>query len=610
MVLFNNGRNKIIPFYTKIKWSILIIFASLFIISIAYFFHYLFTPIDNKQMSQIDDSWVYYSEHDPYFQFDSNHIDYMPSIDKNEPFIMETTLHKELADANLLIKGNHQWLSVSLDDTLLYSRSKESARNNPGLSLSIIDLPESYVGKTLKIVVSSPYQNYAGLTPKVYLGTTSPMISFIFSQSIPQVIAMILAFVIAIGLLIWTSYILYRHNRLDRSLLILSLFSFVLGFESISEDILSGVLFEPIVHSIFSHLFAILTSILIIFYYQSKMTNYQKWYGYFCYFQTFVFANILIYALFSDFELPELMPFASVVSVVSTLVTSIASIGEAYKQNRFFTVCSPWIVLIAIFHCMFYIQTALGIGHSIINWSTLLFAILLIVIVGYNIMENIMKIDSYHKERLFLQTKTDLIETHYTKIQAQIQQIDQAKNDFVVQMEELSQLIDKNEQAEAKTYLERIVDETRRLDLSLFPTGHQLTNLILARYQEVAAKKNIKVDFHTHIPASLPIHDEDFTQLLIHILEHSFRETQAIENPLHREIYLSIQEINSHIQIHCEHSTHYEKNIFSKDVTEELIRQEQYDLMMIQNTLEKYSSTLIQEKDKWVDRLKINISPG
>ncbi len=54
-----------------------------------------------------------------------------------------------------------------------------------------------------------------------------------------------------------------------------------------------------------------------------------------------------------------------------------------------------------------------------------------------------MKIDSYHKERLFLETKTDLIETNYAKIQAQIQQIDQAKNDFVVQMEELSQLIDR-----------------------------------------------------------------------------------------------------------------------------------------------------------------------
>ncbi|MBO0461079.1 hypothetical protein JZO83_04900 [Enterococcus sp. DIV1298c] len=610
MVLFNNICNKNAPFSIKLKWSIIITLTTLFIISITYFFHYIFTPVDSKQMSQIEDSWVYYSEYDPYFQFDSSHIDYMPSIDKNEPFIMETTLHKDLDDANLLIKGNHQWLSVSLDDTLLYSRSKDSERNNPGLSLSIIDLPESYVGKTLKIVVSSPYQNYSGLTPNVYLGTTSPMISFIFSQSIPQVIAMILAFVIAIGLLIWTSYILYRHKKLDRSLLILSLFSLVLGFESISEDILSGVLFEPIVHSIFSHLFAILTSILIIFYYQSKMTSYQKWYGYFCYFQAFLFANIILYSLLSDFELPELMPFASVVSVVSTLVTSIASIGEAYKENRFFTVCSPWIVLIAIFHCMFYIQTALGIGHTIINWSTLLFAIILIVIVAYNIMENVMKIDSYHKERLFLQTKTDLIETHYAKIQAQIQQIDHAKNDFVARMEALSQLIDADEQDEAKAYLKRIVQETKQLDLSLFPTGHQLTNLILARYQEVATKKNIKVDFHTHIPASLPIQDEDFTQLLIHILEHSFRETQAIENPLHREIYLSIQEINSQIQIHCEHSIQYEKNIFSKDVTEELMRQEQYDLMMIQTTLDKYSSTLIQEKDKWVDRLKINISPS
>lgn len=156
MVLFNNIRNKNAPFSIKLKWSIIITLTTLFIISITYFFHYIFTPVDSKQMSQIEDSWVYYSEYDPYFQFDSSHIDYMPSIDKNEPFIMETTLHKDLDDANLLIKGNHQWLSVSLDDTLLYSRSKDSERNNPGLSLSIIDLPESYVGKTLKIVVSSP----------------------------------------------------------------------------------------------------------------------------------------------------------------------------------------------------------------------------------------------------------------------------------------------------------------------------------------------------------------------------------------------------------------------------------------------------------------------
>lgn len=94
------------------------------------FFHYLFTPIDNKQMSQIDDSWVYYSEHDPYFQFDSNHIDYMPSIDKNEPFIMETTLQ------SLQRKRTKQSWIVFIDHRSTRTLCRQDVENRCFLALS------------------------------------------------------------------------------------------------------------------------------------------------------------------------------------------------------------------------------------------------------------------------------------------------------------------------------------------------------------------------------------------------------------------------------------------------------------------------------------------
>ncbi len=103
----------------------------------------------------------------------------------------------------------------------------------------------------MTLTVSSPYQNYAGLPPKVYLGTTGPLISFIYSQSVPQVLTMIIAVFIAIGTFFYTIYLMYKQKRLEYSLILLSCFALALGFEAVSEDILSGILFEPFVHSFY-----------------------------------------------------------------------------------------------------------------------------------------------------------------------------------------------------------------------------------------------------------------------------------------------------------------------------------------------------------------------
>ena len=93
MVLLITDLIKLYHSLMKIKWSVLIIFASLIYNKYRLFFSLPLprqSTINKCLRLMIHGSII--PSNDPYFQFDSNHIDYMPSIDKNEPFIMETTL--------------------------------------------------------------------------------------------------------------------------------------------------------------------------------------------------------------------------------------------------------------------------------------------------------------------------------------------------------------------------------------------------------------------------------------------------------------------------------------------------------------------------------------
>ena len=45
-------------------------------------------------MKEIKDSWVFYTKDDPDFKFDSKYTRTIPTVDKDETFIMETTLEK------------------------------------------------------------------------------------------------------------------------------------------------------------------------------------------------------------------------------------------------------------------------------------------------------------------------------------------------------------------------------------------------------------------------------------------------------------------------------------------------------------------------------------
>lgn len=125
-----------------------------------------------------------------------------------------------------------------------------------------------------------------------------------------------------------------------------------------------------------------------------------------------------------------------------------------------------------------------------------------------------------------------MLEQHYEQLRQHIQEVNTLRLEFVQEMENLQDLMHTDQ---TKLKLCGKILEEAKFRNAVFFCNHQVTNLILARYQKLAAKRNIQITFQADLPEELPINDDDLAQLLIHALEHSFRETHAIENPLYRK---------------------------------------------------------------------------
>ncbi len=82
-------------------------------------------------------------------------------------------------------------------------------------------------------------------------------------------------------------------------------------------------------------------------------------------------------------------------NVFMTLYTSAIALAESADQNRFYTICSPGIIMAAFVHCFFYIQLFTGAANLTTDWPLVLFTALMLLISGYHFEEEINYIRNY-----------------------------------------------------------------------------------------------------------------------------------------------------------------------------------------------------------------------
>lgn len=604
----NNDRNFLNS--QKSNWLIFGILAAIFIGVFAFNIHAIAEPFSKSKMAEIRQTWTYYSQNDPHASFKSRHVQRLMNVEENEVMVMSRKMKQQVDNPVLLLQGNHQWLRVLLDGKELYRhapKSADSAHENPGALLTEIQLPKDYVGQTLKVEVASPYKQYTGLPARVFVGNTDSVLSYIISVSMPQMVMMILSLVIGLTTMVFAGRIIYKEKRLDASLLLFSCFAFTIGLEALAGDIISGLLFSPTVNSTLANLLAILTPLFLVSFYCLKMVHVRRYYQLFVVPYLTFSIIILLSVLVTDVNLAKVKIYTDSLNIFGTLATSLACIAEAHYKNRFFVICSPWILLVALAHCFQYISSITGSNHSLINYSGLFFMAIMAVMYAYLIIDFIIENDKNKRQVNFLEVKTSLLEENRQAVIDHLAELETMRQEFKQNLLMIRELAQDNNFAGANEYIEKIITDAEAIESIQTLSQHSLTNLILTRYQKMAAQKSIATEFNVNLPDTLQISDEDLTQLFGHVLDHAFREAYAITDPSKRKITLNVSFIDQQLQITCEHSANYQDNIFGKGITADLPEKEEFDLWVIENISKKYAGQIQKNKNDLTDHLKIQL---
>lgn len=80
----------------------------------------------------------------------------LKNIQPNSALIMQQQLDMPLKDPQLVIRTNHQWVSVYIGEKLIYSYAPTKQQKDPGLLQSAIHLPSNYRKEKLRIVTKHP----------------------------------------------------------------------------------------------------------------------------------------------------------------------------------------------------------------------------------------------------------------------------------------------------------------------------------------------------------------------------------------------------------------------------------------------------------------------
>lgn len=369
--------------HTWVLVSIITVILTLF----SFVFFQLGNDLKKTSVIELKNNWTFFVEHHSDQQLLGENTRRIEFVDPNEALIMQQPLHQSITNPELIVRANHQWVTVLLDNQPIYQYQKTAEQTNPGLLFTTISLPDNYQQKSLRIVTKSPYRYYAGLPAQVFLGPTNGVKHFFLMHSFPQMLILILCLGISIAAIL--TLLVRRKLSKKRILLtgLLSVFSLLVGIQSSVNNLSTGMLLSPDMLSLCYSLTTIVIPIALTSYYWLRTIAYRKWYLPVIVMEYFMLLITIFSLTTQQIPLPVILQIVSGLNVFLTLYTAMISLLEAASDNRFYVICSPGIVMTAVIHCFFYIQLFIGAANLIVDWPMILFTALSVLICGYHFWE-------------------------------------------------------------------------------------------------------------------------------------------------------------------------------------------------------------------------------
>lgn len=184
---------------------------------------------DNEKVHYLNAGWVH-------IQDDGSREPILLPCDLSTPAgevtVIETVLSNDVTSAlSVCLRASMQMVSAYLDDELIYEFGDKETyldKANPGSAWAMFRLPDKSAGKTLRLELVSPYDEFSGEIGSIYLSTKSSILFAIMREHFMGLlfpIVLVIISLITLILYIVTSVLKYNN----KALLYLAIFSFLLS---------------------------------------------------------------------------------------------------------------------------------------------------------------------------------------------------------------------------------------------------------------------------------------------------------------------------------------------------------------------------------------------
>ncbi len=526
---------------------LLLLFAAIVAVFLNFYFTGYRQPYLMKNVIDLSEGWRYEAESTG--QRELATLRTGPKLAAGETMSLWRTLDTEIQEAAILIRANHQTVSVYLNGKPLYTDPKLGSGENPGMALHLILLPEDYLNQALQVKLTSPYPLYSGRTSPILMGTISSLEAYALSDSMRSVILMAMCLLIGVGIIVLTLVLALGGIRRPQNLAI-GVFAVIWSLYYVCTEYIVFQFFTPFWVSALSLGLYFTFQVPLTLYFYFSFRHYQKW----------MLPAVILHGGFAAaailLQITGTVDLPGLINVNNILLTGLAytvalAVLEALKKNRMMQLAAPFLMI--AYGSMLYNFSVFYTRRGVVPYSYKdTYFLLILCVLVYNIQQFFSGYYQSRRESAVLTLQNRLAKESYDQILVHLQEVGGLKHEIKNHLAALQTCLTEGRYEEAKQYLEYCAGQAGAVTGAAWHS-HFLINAVAGRLLQRASERSVEVRLDLKAEPR-HIADPDLYSLLSNLLENALEACAAVPEDRERFICLTIVRREPYLVITCENS--------------------------------------------------------
>lgn len=466
---------------------------------------------------------------------------------------LSRTLDGDIHEAMLLFESNHQWVRVQLDDDVLYTTQGETPRQNPGLAVHTVFLPQNYSGRRLTITLTSPYPVYSQQVNRVFLGSALSLSeAWLKIDYIPLILALFSA---AIGVVVTgASCALAAKGRVPTAVpggVFLGVYALFWGPYTAANTLSYLLLVPPVAASGSILVLYSLWPFFLVGYLYCRFERTKRLLVPVLALEGAVCLACLVYALFGLWEITPMLWYINAAHIATICAVLVAGVLEYRGGNPFPRFLLPWLLVAVGASLAAFLRFYTARDYALDWLYQLAFFTLLAAMCGYNLLQTYRQWLADRDEARILKLKDWAIAGSYEAVQQKDEELRKLRHELAHQLAGVQALLSQGDTAKARAFLGDYLQKSRQDDAY---TQNTFVDVILRDIQSRALALGAEISIEATLPPALPVPENDFCGILMNLADNALEACAKIPEGGRRAIRLRIHVRQPYLLVYCENT--------------------------------------------------------